>query len=258
MNAGTVVEACALLVTGAVLRVGFVMGYRNLWRRFVALFVAVLAFEVMVDPFWETRLPHRWAFLFGDISWIMVLLYGSLCGLTMLVVDVGYPELSERQRFWFYLLVLLGVWIPIEAVLVSIGVRTVPSLVTEASLSNANIPLTPLPIEEIFALPVFSMLILGFYRYIRRVWVLETTGAAAPESLSSDQARRTMRGTATCLGYLGLAITLLAAVQMGYGTMAAISGTGVTIHRLSEAAFYIALPIVLIGWKRSLWSKRPT
>ena len=255
MNAGTVVEVCALLVTVAVLRVAFVLGYRNLWRRFVALFVAVLAFELMCDPLWQTSLPHRWAFLFGDISWIMVLLYGSLYGLTMLVVDNGYRELSERQRFWSYLLVLLGLWIPVEAILVSIGVRTFPHLVTESSLSGANIPLTPLPIEGIFAMPVFSMLILGFYRYIRRVWTLETTGADVPGSFGSDQAHRTMRGVATCLGYLGIAITLLAAVQMGYGTVAAISNTGVTVHRLSETAFYIALPIVLILWKRSLWSK---
>ena len=256
MNAGTIVEGGALLVTGAVVGIASVLGYRNLWRRFVALFVAILAFELMCDPLWQTHLPHRWAFLFGDISWVMVLLYGSLYGLTMLMVDNGYRELSERQRFWSYLLVLLGLWIPVEAVLVSIGVRTFPPLVTESSLSGAHIPFTSLPIEGIFAMPVFSMLILGFYRYIRRVWTLETTRADVPKSLRFDQARRTMRGVATCLGYLGIAITLLAAAQMGYGMVAAHATTGMTIYRLSETAFYIALPIVLIVWKRSLWSKK--
>ena len=255
MNAGTLVECLAILFTAATLMLASWLGYGHLWRRFVALFVAVLAFEVMCDPLWQTTLPHRWVFLFGDISWVMILWYGSLYGITMLVVDNGYRELGEHQRFWLYLLFLLGLWIPIDSVLISTGVRTYPPLMTQTFLSGAHIPLTSLPIEEVFAVPVFSMLLLGFYRYVRRVWVLEDARGAAKKSVGARDSQVSMRGVAEVFVNLGLLITLLAGGQLVWTTWGARTSTELTLHHLLEVGFYIALPLALLWWKLSLRSK---
>jgi len=139
-------------------------GYKNVTRKFIILFVSVLLFEFMSFPMWENSGFQKWAYIFQDITWIITLGWVGIFMFTFLIVDYAFRKTPEKYKFWIYLLVLEAIVVPIESGLIIFGIRGYAPILAN-TLSGYMIPLTVVPIEAIYAVPLFTALIICFYKY---------------------------------------------------------------------------------------------
>ena len=107
-----------------------------------------------------------WAYIYRDITWVLTLGWVNTFMAAILAVDYFYRDKSEKKKFFLYLLFISALVIPAEAFMISLGVRGYAEFLLETMRSGVVIPILYLPIESIFAVPIFSSLILSFYKYI--------------------------------------------------------------------------------------------
>lgn len=140
-------------------------GYKNVTRKLIILFIGVLLFEIISEPMWLNTGFDSWAYIYRDITWVLTLGWVNVFILAILFVDYFYKT-PEKKKFFLYLLFIIALVIPAEAIMVSVGIRGYAEFLLEAMRSGLIIPVLYLPIEAIYAVPIFCSLILSFYKYI--------------------------------------------------------------------------------------------
>tara|TARA_Y100000034_G_scaffold77860_1_gene93600 strand:+ start:2196 stop:2720 length:525 start_codon:yes stop_codon:yes gene_type:complete len=141
-------------------------GYSHVTRKFIILFLGVLLFEIISEPMWLNIGFDSWAYIYGDITWVLTLGWVNTFMIAILAVDYFFREASEKKKFFLYLLFISALVIPAEAFMISLGVRGYAEFLLETMRSGVVIPVLYLPIEAIYAVPIFCSLILSFYKYI--------------------------------------------------------------------------------------------
>ena len=139
--------------------------HRHVTRKFLVLLMSVLIFEFLKEPLWENVGFQRWAYIWHDLTWVITFGWVGLFMTMFLIVDTTFRTLPEKKKFWVYLLSIEAIVVPIESVLVTIGIRDYSPLL-KSSLIGFTIPLTPVPIEAIYYIPLFASFIICFYKYI--------------------------------------------------------------------------------------------
>lgn len=130
--------------------------------RFWIMAVGVLIFELFTAPMWHNYRMGIWAYLYRDVSWILTLGWSALILSVVVFTDKLLPQLKEWQRFMVYLVAMTVLTLPLEAWLVGIGLRSYAPEVLSA-LSGRF--LLGVPIEFLYYVPVFTGLVIGFYKY---------------------------------------------------------------------------------------------
>lgn len=141
-------------------------GYKNITRKFLILFLGVLLFEIISEPMWLNAGFDSWAYIYRDITWVLTLGWVNTFMAAILAVDYFFRDKTEKKRFFLYLLFISALVVPAEAFMISLGVRGYAEFLLETMRSGVVIPVLYLPIEAIFAVPIFCSLILSFYKYI--------------------------------------------------------------------------------------------
>lgn len=147
-------------------------GYKNVTRRMIILFIGVLLFELMSEPMWLNLGFHKWAYLYKDITWIITLGWVLIFMISMLLVDFSFPNLQEKKRFWLYLLFAETITVPLEMMLLETGIRKYAPILLD-TMTGFTIPFTSVPMEAIYAIPIFSALIISFYKYINHLFEIK-------------------------------------------------------------------------------------
>ena len=130
--------------------------------RVAAMAVGVLIFELFTAPMWHNAHLGEWAYLYRDVSWVLTLGWTVLF---LLVVEVGdrlLPHWRAWRRFLLNLLVLTLLVVPLEWLVVRLGIRSYAPEVVEAARGGW---VDGMPLAVLYYVPVFSALVLGFYRY---------------------------------------------------------------------------------------------
>ena len=139
--------------------------HKNVLKKLLVLFIGVLLFEIMSEPMWNNYFLNNWAFLYNDVSWIITLGWMNIFMISILVVDHFYKKYSEKTKFWLYLLFVTIITLPIEIILLKVGIRDY-SVVLTNTLSGINIPFTLAPIEILIVIPMIAALVIPFYKII--------------------------------------------------------------------------------------------
>jgi|TARA_B100001971_G_C18267064_1_gene594128 hypothetical protein len=140
-------------------------GYKNVNRKFLILFLGVLLFEIISEPMWLNMGFSSWAYLFRDLTWVLTLGWVNTFMIAILAVDNFFKDTSEKKRFFLYLLFIGALIVPAEGLMLFLGVRGYAPFLLE-TMSGLVVPLLKVPVESIFAVPIFSSLILAFYKYL--------------------------------------------------------------------------------------------
>ena len=141
-------------------------GYKNITRKFILLFLGVLLFEIISEPMWLNIGFDSWAYIYRDITWVLTLGWVNAFMLAILAVDYFFRETTEKKKFFLYLLFIAALVIPAEAMMISMGLRGYADFLLETMRSGLVIPVIYLPVEAIYAVPIFCSLILSFYKYV--------------------------------------------------------------------------------------------
>jgi hypothetical protein len=134
----------------------------KLWQRFLVMALGVLIFELFTAPMWNNHKMGQWAYLYHDVSWILTAGWTTLILSVVLVVDKLLPDTKEWQRFGLYLGILLFAIIPLEIWTVNIGIR---GYAPEVLDTTSGTKLLGVPIEILYYTPVFTGIIISFYKY---------------------------------------------------------------------------------------------
>lgn len=135
---------------------------QRLAPRVAAMALGVLIFELFTAPMWHNAHLGAWAYLYRDVSWVLTLGWTVLF---LLVVEVGdrlLPHWRAWRRFLLNLLVLTLLVVPLEWLVVRLGIRSYAPEVVEAARGGW---VDGLPLAVLYYVPVFSALVIGFYRY---------------------------------------------------------------------------------------------
>lgn len=134
----------------------------HLGRRFGVMALGVLIFELFTAPMWHNAHLGRWAYLYRDVSWVLTLGWSVLF---LLVVELGdrlLPGWRAWRRFLFDVVLLTVLVVPLEWLVVRLGIRSYAPEVRAAAVGGW---IDGVPVAVLYYVPVFTALVLGFYRY---------------------------------------------------------------------------------------------
>jgi hypothetical protein len=139
---------------------------RTPWLRTLLVSVAgVLMFEIMVEPMVRNGGFPAWSYVYKDITILMTGFWVLVLWLSVNLVDRLLIHWDLKHRFLAYLGVTALIAVPAEAWLIASGHRIYgPSSV--ANFSRLTLPWTGVPIEVVFAIPLYFALVIGFIRFV--------------------------------------------------------------------------------------------
>jgi len=134
------------------------------FRDSIIVLIAVIFFEIMIEPMvLNAKLPE-WSYFYRDVSIIMSGIWIIIIWLSIILVDKLFIQTKLFERFVIYLLVASVITTPIEAWLISNGFRVYGPSATE-NFSGYQFPFTDVPIEVVFAVPFYLSLIISSSKY---------------------------------------------------------------------------------------------
>jgi hypothetical protein len=134
----------------------------KIWQRYAIMAIGVFIFEFFTSPMWNNYHLGPWAYVYQDVSWILTIGWSALILSTVILVDHFLAQRREWQRFVFYLVALTILVFIFEAIVIGLGIRSYAPEV-EAVLLGPRI--VNVPIEGFYYIPVFTALVISFYKY---------------------------------------------------------------------------------------------
>ncbi len=158
-----------ILIFEAITLVGAVICYLLLSKlqpqfplRCLAMAGGVLIFELFTAPMWHNQRMGVWAYIYQDVSWILTIGWTALLLTVVVLTDRQLPNWKEWKRFLIYLGIITVLVCILEAIVVNIGIRGYAPEVLQAT---SGIKVLNVPIEVLYYTPVFTGLVLAFYKY---------------------------------------------------------------------------------------------
>jgi len=138
---------------------------RTPWLRTLAVSIAgVLLFELMVEPIVRNQGFPSWSYFYKDVTLLLTGFWVVVTWLSINLVDRFLIRWDLAHRFLAYLGLTALQAIPVESWLIASGPRVYgPSAV--ANFSGLTLPWAQVPIEVVFAIPLYFALVIGFIRY---------------------------------------------------------------------------------------------
>lgn len=133
-------------------------------RNTIITLVGVILFELMINPMVTNARLSSWTYYYTDLSFIITFGWVLFVSISITLIDSTFKDFSEFKKFWLYLCLIDALIIPIEIFLVQSGVRVYSESLLSASYGSF-IPLTMVPIEVLFAIPMFFALVIAFTKY---------------------------------------------------------------------------------------------
>ena len=136
----------------------------KVFRRFGLAFVAVLLFQYFTQALWLNLNLEPWAYLYLDVSWILTVGWAGIIVVCLQLIELYFPNLSEKARYALSVVSIGIVGFFAEWVVVGLGIRDYPDAVKEG-LSGILLGYGKVPIEALYYIPVFMVLMVAFVRY---------------------------------------------------------------------------------------------
>ncbi len=148
---------------------------RTHWLRALGLTtLAVVLFEVMIEPVVDNRNLPTWSYYFHDLSILLTGLWIVIITIAGLAVHFFLGRRPLPQRFAAALLLITAIALPLESWFIHSGVRVYGPSAT-ANFCGYNTWLTDVPVEVVFAIPMYMALVICFVRYFE---IVAKSGAA--------------------------------------------------------------------------------
>lgn len=125
-------------------------------------FVAVLVFEYFTQALWLNKNLAPWAYLYLDVSWIITLGWSTIIVVSGELVNSYIKTSNVKLKFLFNVIIVSIIGFFAEWVVLGLKIR-------EYSVSALNVmsgvKIGPVPIEALYYIPAFIILVLAFSIY---------------------------------------------------------------------------------------------
>ena len=137
--------------------------YKHIFLKAIILFVGVFLFEVISEPMWRNLLLNSWSYIYHDVSWIITLGWVNIFLVSIILVDSFFKRFDEKRKFWLYLLFVTIITVPIEALLLKVGIRAYDPVLLD---TMSGITFLSAPIETLFIVPMIAALVIPFFKVV--------------------------------------------------------------------------------------------
>lgn len=158
---GIYFDIFVVLSTGVFLFL-FAKREKNYIKHFAVVALGVFIFELFTSPLWNNPHLGKISYVYQDVSWILTIGWATLILSVVILVDMFFARVRESRRFFIYMAGMAIVGIVAEVFVVNLGLR---SYSPEVLSALKGYYLLSVPIEALYYIPVFSALIIGFYKY---------------------------------------------------------------------------------------------
>lgn len=135
----------------------------KIFRNYLIIFVGILLLQYFTQALWLTVGLAKWSYLYQGVNWIITLGRATMVVVSMAIINIAFPKLSERVRFGLYFVPILIFGLIGEAISAGRGtIQYHPQLLD--AFSGIKI-LGNVPIEAIYYIPFFMLLAISFARY---------------------------------------------------------------------------------------------
>lgn len=135
-----------------------------LLNRIVLTTLAVLLFEIVVEPMATNRNFPSWSYIYRDITLVMTGFWVVLVMVCTMAVDRILPRTDFRYRFAASLGLIALIATPIEGWFIQAGYRVYGPSATADFLGFRTL-IGDIPIEVMAAIPIYLALVIAFVRY---------------------------------------------------------------------------------------------
>jgi hypothetical protein len=143
-----------------------VVPIRGGWiRKLVLTLLAVLLFEIMIEPMVINANFPSWSYFFRDMTWILTLGWTALVWFSVYIVETLWPNVNLKEKFFMYVSVIGILALPFETYLIHAGYRIYEGTSAGDAFSGVMVPLLNTPMEVFLAIPMYFALVLGFIAY---------------------------------------------------------------------------------------------
>ena len=132
-------------------------------HNYLIIFIGILLLQYFTQALWLTVGLANWSYLYQGVNWIITLGRATMVVVSMAIVNVAFPKLSERVRFGLYFIPILILGLIGEAISAGRGTIQYHPQLLEA-FSGIKI-IGNVPIEAIYYIPFFMLLAISFARY---------------------------------------------------------------------------------------------
>jgi hypothetical protein len=130
---------------------------------------------------WNNFKLGFWGYVYKDVSWILTLGWTTTIMGTMVLVDRVWAGWGDGRRFVAYLVVMSVLVAVLERTVVALGIRSYAPEVQEV-LRDSYLPVLGVSVHQLYYVPVFLSLVIGFYKY----WVPSLDGAVTPTRVGAS------------------------------------------------------------------------
>lgn len=132
--------------------------------KFGIMMIGVFIFEFFTHPMWFNYKLGAWAYVYRDVSWILTIGWSMMFVFAVFMVDKFFPKIEAWKRFLLYIVVMVLLGIFGESAVIKLGIRSYSPEV-ENVIGGWYTILTNVPVAIFYYVPVFSALVIGFYKY---------------------------------------------------------------------------------------------
>ena len=136
---------------------------KKVLRNFIIVFIGIILLQYFTQALWLTVGLAKWSYLYQGVNWIITIGRATMVIVSMTVIDLIFPRFSERARFGLYFIPILISGLIAETFSSARGTIQYHPQLLEA-FSGIKI-LGSVPIEAIYYIPVFMLLVVSFARY---------------------------------------------------------------------------------------------
>jgi len=126
--------------------------------------IAIILFEIMIDPMAKNVNLPKWSYIYRDISFLIAGGWIIIVWLAISFIDKFFIDQNIFNKFIGYIVVIFIFVLPIEAWLMLNGF-IVFSPTVQAGFSSFKLPIINIPVEVAIAIPFYYTLIVAFVKY---------------------------------------------------------------------------------------------
>lgn len=137
-------------------------------RNTVIILIGVFIFELLIEPLVDNLHFPAWSYVYKDISLVRIGIWITLIAISTTTIDKLFIGLQFVLKFILYVSLPSLLFFQLESWLINNGYR-VYSQSAQANFTGFVTPVSRIPMEVAFAIPIYVTLIITFVRYWRMV-----------------------------------------------------------------------------------------
>lgn len=137
-------------------------------RNTVIILIGVTIFELLIEPLVDNLKFPAWSYIYKDISLVRIGVWIALIAFSTTIIDKLFVGLEFVLKFILYVSLPSLLFYQLESWFINNGYR-VYSYSAQVNFTGFVTPISRIPIEVAFAIPIYITLIITFVRYWRIV-----------------------------------------------------------------------------------------